>query len=57
MKKLMTILGAILFASILLTSCGSGVDEKNKIDSKSEEVTATVENTKNNEIVLEKKKI
>ena len=57
MKKLMTILGAILFASVLLTGCGSGVDEKNKIDSKSEEVTATVENTKNNEIVLEKKKI
>ena len=46
MKKLMTILGAILFASVLLTSCGSGNDEKNKKDSKSEEVTATAENTK-----------
>jgi PBP1b-binding outer membrane lipoprotein LpoB len=48
MKKFMTILGTILFASILLTGCGSGVDEKNKEDSKSEEVTATAENTKNN---------
>ena len=56
MKKIMTILGTILFTSILLTGCGSGVDEKNKKDSKSEEITATVENTKKNEIVSETKK-
>jgi hypothetical protein len=61
MKKLMTIFGAILFASVLLTSCGSGVDEKNKKDSKPEDVRATAEKTNtdtttNNEIVSEIKK-
>ena len=49
MKKLKTILGTILFASVLFAGCGSGVDEKNKKDSKSEEVTATAEKSKNNE--------
>jgi hypothetical protein len=55
MKKLMTILGVAIFASVLLTSYGRRVEEKNKIDSKSEEVLATVENTKNHEIVSRKK--
>ncbi len=55
MKKLMTIATSILFASILLTGCGSGVDKKNKRDSKSVEVSASAENTKNNEIVSETK--
>lgn len=56
MKKIMTIFGAVLFASLILAGCGSGVDEKNKIDSKSEEVKPMVENIKRNEIVSETKK-
>jgi hypothetical protein len=55
MKKLMTTFGVILFSSVLLTSFGSGIDEKNKKDSKSEDTTATAENSKNNEIDSETK--
>lgn len=53
----MTIFGAILFASLLLTSCGRGLDEKKKKDSKSEKVIAMAEKTTNNKKVSEKKEI
>ncbi len=56
MKKLTTIFGAILFASLLLTSCGSGADEKKKKDSKSEKVITIAENASNDKKVSETKK-